>query len=255
MFAYYTSKKAVAYTRVSTIGQKQHGISLEAQRSAIEAYARRAGVEIIEWFEDAASARGDDNLEGRPGLKAAIAAGKANNADLLVDRLDRLSRYVDTILKVMRDEKVMVVCVSEGETDDPLVLASRAAKAELEGDRIAELTKEGLKRRQASGVKLGNRTNLPDAQRLGAAANRRRFEEKAQEIADVIRDRGWRNLAPLDLVRLLNDAGIRTSRNRLWTRAALQKPLARALEMLGPQVAKEGTDLNVYADDETFGIF
>lgn len=255
MFAYYTSRKAVAYTRVSTIGQEQSGIGLEMQRHAIEAYARRAGVEIIEWFTDAASARGDDNLETRSGLKAAIAAAKENEADLLVDRVDRLSRHADTVMKIVRDEKVMVICVSEGDTDDPLVMASRAAKAELEGDRISDLTKQGLKRKQASGTKLGNPTNLPEARRIAIRVVKERSEDKARELAVLISENGWHNLKVPDLVRALNEAGSKTRRNSKWTTASIRRPLARARNILRNDDNQEATDLNAYADDEKFGIF
>lgn len=257
MFTYYTSKKAIAYTRVSTSAQEQSGLGLDSQRSAIEAYARKQGVEIIDWFSDAASARGEGNLKNRPGLQAAIAAAKANEADLLVDRIDRLSRHTDTIMKIFGDEKIMVVAVSEGDTDNPLVLASRAAKAQFEGDRISELTKKGLTRIKASGVKLGNPTNLHEAQRLGADSNKKRAEEKAQELARIIETHGWQDLSMPKLADALNQAGIKSSRGKPWTPAALRRPFERAIEILGYQAATEAPepDLGAYADDETFGMF
>ncbi|PYB77577.1 recombinase family protein [Rhizobium wuzhouense] len=257
MFAYYTSKRAIAYTRVSTTAQKESGIGLQSQRSAIEAYARHQGVEIIEWFSDAASARGEQSLNNRPGLQAAIAAAKANEADLLVDRIDRLSRHTDTIMKIFSNEKIMVVAVSEGDADNPLVLASRAAKAQFEGDRISELTKKGLSRIKASGVKLGNPKNLNEAQRRGAQANKKRAEKKARELADVIKAYGWHDLNMPKLAEALNRAGIKTSRNKPWTPAALRRPLERAIEILGYKATTEApkSDLDAYADDDAYGIF
>jgi DNA invertase Pin-like site-specific DNA recombinase len=257
MFTYYTSKKAIAYTRVSTTAQEESGLGLASQRSAIETYARQQGVEIVEWFSDAASARGEQSLKNRPGLQAAIAAAKANEADLLVDRIDRLSRHTETIIKIFGNEKIMVVAVSEGETDNPLVLASRAAKAQFEGDRISELTKKGLTRIKASGVRLGNPTNLNEAQRRGAAANKKRAEEKAQELAGVIGAYGWHDLSMPKLADALNRAGIKTSRDKPWTAAALRRPFERAIEILGYKIAAKATesDFEAYQDDETFGAF
>jgi hypothetical protein len=44
-------KQCFGYVRVSTVKQGE-GVSLEAQREAIEAFARRENIEIIEWFEE-----------------------------------------------------------------------------------------------------------------------------------------------------------------------------------------------------------
>lgn len=232
MSTYRTSKHAIAYTRVSTDKQGAVGIGLEAQSAAIRAYADAAGVEIIEWFQDVASGRGKKNLELRDGLQRALDFAQANNVDLLVDGLDRLSRNTKTFEHIMRARKVMVISVSEGRTTDPLVLVSRAARAELEGDKIAERTRRALSQKKASGALLGNRTNLPEAQRLGAASNKRRAEEKVNEIAEAIRKNGWQDLSVPALVDALNGMGVRTGRGEPWTVAALRRPHRAALEVL-----------------------
>lgn len=46
------SKTFFAYIRVSTVKQGVHGSSLQEQRGAIEAYAQRNGISIVEWFEE-----------------------------------------------------------------------------------------------------------------------------------------------------------------------------------------------------------
>ncbi|MBY3211485.1 recombinase family protein [Rhizobium laguerreae] len=232
MTTYRTSKQAVAYIRVSTDKQGERGIGLEAQRAAIRTYADAAGVEIIEWFQDVASGRGEKNLELRDGLNRALEFARANDLDLLVDGLDRLSRHTDTIEHIIRNKKVMVVSVSEGRTKDPLVIASRAARAELEGDKIAERTRRALSEKKASGALLGNRTNLREAQKLGADANKRRAEEKVIEIAEAIRRNDWRDLSVPALTDALNGIGVKTSRGTPWTAAALRKPHRAALDAL-----------------------
>lgn len=232
MSTYRTSKQAVAYTRVSTDKQGEAGIGLEAQRAAIRAYADAAGVEIIEWFQDVASGRGEKNLANRPGLLRALELAEAHDVDLLVDGLNRLSRHTKTIEDIMRVRKVMVKSVTEDTTSDPVVLSTRAARAELEGEKISERTKRALGEKKASGTLLGNRTNLPEAQRLGADANKRRAEEKVNEIAEAIRRNGWQDLSVPALLDALNGIGIKTSRGDAWTAAALRKPHKAALEVL-----------------------
>jgi hypothetical protein len=45
-------KKYFGYTRVSTTKQGEQGSSLQEQQAAIEAYAKRHGLKIAEWFEE-----------------------------------------------------------------------------------------------------------------------------------------------------------------------------------------------------------
>ncbi len=232
MVTYRMSKQAVAYIRVSTDKQGEVGIGLEAQRASIRAYADASGVEIIEWFQDVASGRGAKNLALREGLNQALDFAEKNKVELYVDGLDRLSRHKKTVEHIMRERKVSIVSVSDERTKDPLVLASRAARAELEGNQISKRTKQALDEKKASGTLLGNRTNLPEAQRLGANANKRRASEKVNEIGEAMSRNGWRDLSVPALVDALNSIGVMTSRGDPWTVAALRRPHRAALEVL-----------------------
>ncbi len=249
MPTYHTSKQVVAYIRVSTDKQGETGIGLEAQRAAIRAHANEAGVEIVEWFQDIGSGRGEESLKNRPGLRNALDMAEAHDLDILVDRLDRLSRHTKTIEHIARDRKVNVVSVSEDRTKDPLVLASRAARAELVGEKIGERTKRALTDRKAAGVKLGNPTNLPQAQKLGAASNKRRAEKKINEIADAISKNNWHDLSLPALVNALNGIGLMTSRGDPWTVDALRRPHRAARKVLAKPTPDD------YQHNPNFGRF
>ncbi len=81
---------AVAYCRVSTDRTRQE-LGSEAQRAAIETWARRSGVSIVARFEEEVS--GGSPLDRRPILLEALGATAAHGAGLLVvQRLDRFSR-------------------------------------------------------------------------------------------------------------------------------------------------------------------
>jgi Resolvase, N terminal domain len=58
----------VAYVRVSTDRQGKSGLGLDAQRTALAAFAQAHGFEIVEEFEEVASGKGVDALETRPQL-------------------------------------------------------------------------------------------------------------------------------------------------------------------------------------------
>lgn len=81
---------AVAYCRVSTDRLRQE-LGAEAQRAAIEGWARRTGITIAAWYEEEVS--GGSPLDRRPILLEALGAVAARGAGLLVvQRLDRFSR-------------------------------------------------------------------------------------------------------------------------------------------------------------------
>ncbi|MCB9947265.1 MAG: recombinase family protein [Rhodospirillaceae bacterium] len=81
-------KKCFGYVRVSTVKQGE-GVSLSAQREAIEAFAYREGIEISEWFEEKETAA----KSGRPVFNAMVRLLKQGRASgLIIHRIDRSSR-------------------------------------------------------------------------------------------------------------------------------------------------------------------
>lgn len=85
---------------MSTDKQADHGVSLEAQRAKLAAYAALYDLELVEVIVDAgASAK---TLE-RPGLQRALAMlRKGKAAALLVAKLDRLTRSVEDLGELIR---------------------------------------------------------------------------------------------------------------------------------------------------------
>jgi len=84
--------RTVAYLRVSTDKQADHGVSLDAQRAKAEAYASLYDLDLVSVLVDAgASAK----TLARPKLQHALAMLDSGEADaLLVVKLDRLTRSV-----------------------------------------------------------------------------------------------------------------------------------------------------------------
>jgi DNA invertase Pin-like site-specific DNA recombinase len=93
--------RTVAYVRVSTEKQADHGVSLEAQQAKIRAYADLYSLELVEVVVDAGlSAKTLD----RPGLGRALGMLKAREAEaLLVVKLDRLTRSVRDLGQLVAD--------------------------------------------------------------------------------------------------------------------------------------------------------
>ena len=85
--------KAIGYLRVSTDSQADSGLSLEAQRAKIEAYANLYGYELVEVLEEAVSGKSLQRAALQAGL-AALTAGRPKAEALIVAKLDRLTRSV-----------------------------------------------------------------------------------------------------------------------------------------------------------------
>jgi site-specific DNA recombinase len=77
------------YIRVSTVRQGEHGVSLAEQKSAIERYASRNNLTIIEWLEEQQTAA----KQGRPvfnRMLRLLRAGKATG--VIIHKIDRGAR-------------------------------------------------------------------------------------------------------------------------------------------------------------------
>jgi site-specific DNA recombinase len=83
------STRCYAYIRTSTVKQGTLGVSLEAQRDAIEVYARRHDILIEEWFSETQTAA----KRGRPIFMRMMKGLNKKRVDgLILHRIDRGSR-------------------------------------------------------------------------------------------------------------------------------------------------------------------
>src|SRR4051812_47011030 len=99
-------KPIIGYLRVSTDRQGRSGLGLEAQRMALESYARSCGGTIIRTYIEVESGR---NAK-RPQLQAALAHAKRSKAQLVVAKLDRLARSVAFTAALMDSGTDFVCC-------------------------------------------------------------------------------------------------------------------------------------------------
>ena len=94
----HNTNKYVIYLRVSTKQQGDSGLGLEAQERDIDIFLNsynKGQFEVIGKFKDVMSGKG--SVEERPTFKKAVELAKQHNATLLVAKLDRLSRDVETV--------------------------------------------------------------------------------------------------------------------------------------------------------------
>jgi DNA invertase Pin-like site-specific DNA recombinase len=176
-------RKYVTYIRVSTDEQGKSGLGLDAQKRDIEIFLNNYSDvpwQVLGAFQDVGSGADD----GRPELQLAIKCAKKHGAELLVAKLDRLSRKVSTLAALM-DDKALQLRVASMPHADKFQLHIYAALAEQERDFISTRTKAALQAAKARGVKLGG-----DRHGAIAAANAKRAasaDATAERFAGLIR--------------------------------------------------------------------
>src|SRR3954462_9577163 len=163
-------KPGVSYLRGSTDRQGRNGRGIEAQRDAVARFAEAEGYTIAAEHVEIETGKGADALDRRPELAAALAQARKLRCPVIVAKPDRLSRDVAFISGLMA-QKVPFIVAELGADADPFMLHLYAALAEKERALISARTKAALKAKKATGTKLGNQTNLGDAQKRGQAAN------------------------------------------------------------------------------------
>lgn len=181
----------VAYYRVSTAGQGQSGLGLDAQREYVRIAASQGGWTVIAEFEDRES--GALPPESRVACKAALARCRAEGATLVVAKLDRLSRDVEHIAGLL---KLVDFKVATMPNADKFQLHLYAALAEQEREFISRRTVDALaslKARADAGdrvarQKIERRTaGRSVAHRLGNGAAVKAAQAKADRYAEGLR--------------------------------------------------------------------
>jgi DNA invertase Pin-like site-specific DNA recombinase len=221
----------VAYLRVSTCQQGRSGLGIEAQRAAISRFAAAEGFEIITEHVEIETGKGEDALDRRPKLNAALAEAKLRHCQVAVAKLDRLSRDVAFISSLMA-KRVPFVVTELGRDVDPFMLHVYAALAEKERRLISERTKAALAAAKARGVRLGSRTGGAHLRGLGNDAAIASIKNKADEHAKslqpmilAIKARGIKSAN--GIAKALNDANIPTVRGKLWDARSVLNLLRR----------------------------
>jgi DNA invertase Pin-like site-specific DNA recombinase len=219
----------VAYIRVSTKGQGESGLGLEAQRSYIETAAKQNGWTVVAEFSETIS--GTTPPLQRPECSKAIAQG----LPLVVAKLDRLSRDVEHIASLMKRVDFKVATMPQA---DKFQLHLFAALAEQERAFISQRTKDALKALQER-ADSGCEESLAKVERRSQALSKGRAKGNADNMnaikADKI-DAHREGIAPhvmaclyqgcdtlQSLADCLNSKGKHTSRGGLWTPTTVRR--------------------------------
>lgn len=179
----------ISYLPVSTDRQGRSGLGLEAQRTAVANYLNGGASRVVAEFVEVESGRNS----ARPVLEQALAEAALRRVALIVAKVDRLTRSVGFLHKLIEagvDVRFCDLPQIEGAVGR-FMLTQMAAVAELEGGLISKRTNDALAAAKARGKKLGgNRPNQPglspEVIALGREAQRKRADARAASIAPVV---------------------------------------------------------------------
>ena len=150
--------KAIGYCRVSTVAQGEEGVSLDLQKSRIEAWCQANDLELAGIFSETISGGRANN---RPQLQRALAHACADKAILVVYSLSRLARSVrDTLAIAERLENAHANLASLTERIDTssaigkMVFRLLSTLNEFEKDQLAERTTSAMNYLRKTGKRI-----------------------------------------------------------------------------------------------------
>jgi DNA invertase Pin-like site-specific DNA recombinase len=197
--------KAIGYIRVSTDKQADHGVSLDAQREKLKAYAMLYDIELVDLVVEQGSAK----CLKRDGLQEALGRLGVDADALLVVKLDRLTRSVADLGRLVETYFQDHALLSVGEQIDTrsaagrLVLNVLASVSQWEREVIGERTSAAMQHMRSMNKYTGGK--VPYGYKL---VEGELVEDKAEQcvIMLVAKYKGL-GLSYTKIARVLKDAG------------------------------------------------
>lgn len=216
----------VSYLRVSTSHQGAKGLGIEAQRQAVETFAKAQDAQVIAEYVEVETGKGHDALERRPQLAKALDHARKIKAPVLVAKLDRLGRDVHFVSGLMVN-RVPFVVSELGDQADPFMLHIYAALAEQERKLISRRTRDALAAAKSRGVVLG-KAGTPERAALARAARSSYAREANAGTLAIIEHLQRSGVTGMRAIaRALQARGVRTPAGRTdWQHVQVARLLA-----------------------------
>lgn len=223
----------ILYCRVSTREQADSGISLDAQRAKLEAYADLYELNVVEVIEDAGESA--KSLK-RPGLQRALTMLSKGEADgLAVVKLDRLTRSVGDWQSLIDDhfgDRSQLFSVADSidtrTASGRMVLNILLSVAQWEREAVGERTREALRHKIECGERVGKIRYGFDLALDGKMLVRNESEQEAIGWMQELRADGF---TLRQIAAALTDRGTATKEGRAeWTHTAVRGILKRVAQ-------------------------
>lgn len=188
-------EEVAAYIRVSTTEQKMHGLSLEAQERALQEYAEKNGLKIVEWYKDeGVSAR--KLIKKRKELQRMIHdAQKGKFRRIIFIKLDRYFRSVAEYHECQKlldvagvtwtaTEEKYDLSTANGRAFVNMKLTIAELEADTAGERVAIVNEYKIK----SGLPLFGSNCMPFCYAVEEPENGERHKYIAKRDQEIMED-------------------------------------------------------------------
>lgn len=231
---------AVGYVRVSTDHQLK-GVGPDRQTEAINAYADKAGVEVLTIISESHTATDSTPLHEREGFAEALDWAKRFNCPLLVETMDRVSRNERVFDEWRALSSIRIIPVCEQDIFDTAGERARVASASVMAEEKTAKQAAAFDRMRAEGKRLGNPKPSPLANQRSVARRKFFAAQRLQKIVVVLDEMGPDTSRP-DLAHELNRRGVTTSNGHEWTPKRLARQHKEALAVVVEARAKKASD-------------
>lgn len=192
------SKRAVIYTRVSTMTQVEEGHSLAAQEDTCRRYCEAQGLEVVQVYTDAGQSAMKDRPQFERMLEYVLSDGISHVVATRIDRIGRSVKQLTDVIDKLEEAGVYIALVDQQiDTSTSMgrfIRVILSGLAEMEGEMIRERTKVGLDAARAKGIKLGRPSGVSD---------------EVRGIITALQEQGYGWTA---IAKYLNEKGYPTSR-------------------------------------------
>lgn len=219
--------RAIIYTRVSTTGQAEEGVSLDAQAAKGRAWAVAHDAEDVLLFTD-------EGISGskadRPGLLAALAEAKAGDAIVCfsLSRLSRSTKHLLALADELRERGIDLVSMSEAiDTTSAMgefVFTLLAGLSQLEREQARERTRAALAFKRTRQEKCGGDVPFGYTARAGKL-----IPKKSEQAAiELMMSRHEKGASLREIAATLERQGIRRKGGAAaWHPEAVRRVLTR----------------------------
>lgn len=237
-----SNRKAVGYLRTSSATNAGPDKDSEKrQRAAIQRYCKRAGVTVVEWFNDPAVS-GADPIEVRPGFAALLDRIEGNGIRMvLVEDASRFARdlvaqELGLLMLIKRNVRVLTAAGDDmtDTSDASRIMMRRIAGsfAQYEKARLVHKLKAARDRKKALTGKCGGRKTLAEAR---------------PEVAALAREMHARRMSLRKISAALAEQGHLTGGGRPYSPNAVQAMIRIARRL--PRRARAETAPNPFDDE------
>ena len=211
--------KFVVLLRVSTVKQGAEGLGIDAQKRDINLFLKQQeNPEVVSELVEVESGAATE----RKVLEQALTLCRKHKATLLVQKVDRITRDLEVLARIVKDKDVpvKVACLPNADNFQIHLFGCLAAQ---EREFISQRTKAALAAAKKRGVRLGN----PQLSEMNSTRKRaaRKFADQNSNLIWSLRKTG-KTLR--EICSVLNEAGITTRNGGVFHPAQVSRILNRS---------------------------